>query len=54
MQAIDCIEMAVRGGSLRSFGKGSDRPGMDGNKNAGNPNAWTYVHFLTLSLTNPC
>jgi len=36
----------------RSYGNGTSITGMFANKNAGNPNAWTYVPDLTLQARN--
>ena len=39
-------------GNLRSFGIMSDVPGQYGNKNAGNPNAWSYVEDRSIQARN--
>jgi hypothetical protein len=39
-------------GSLRSFGSMSDVPGQYGNKNAGDPNAWSYVEDRSIQARN--
>jgi hypothetical protein len=39
-------------GQLRSFGSHSVVPGQYGNRNAGNPNAWTYVEDRSLQVRN--
>jgi hypothetical protein len=39
-------------GNVRSFGSQSDVPGLYGNRNAGNPNAFTYVADTSLKARN--
>ncbi|HEY6507385.1 MAG TPA: hypothetical protein VIY56_05190, partial [Vicinamibacterales bacterium] len=39
-------------GSLRSFGSMADVPGQYGNKNAGDPNAWSYVEDRSIQARN--
>ena len=39
-------------GNVRSFGSASDVPGLFGNLNAGNPNAFTYVKDPSLKARN--
>jgi hypothetical protein len=39
-------------GQLRTFGSHSVVPGQFGNKNAGNPNAWSYVEDRSLQVRN--
>ena len=39
-------------GNVRSFGSMNDVPGLFGNKNAGNPNAFTYVADPSLKARN--
>ena len=39
-------------GNVRSFGSASDVPGLYGNRNAGNPNAFTYVADTSLKARN--
>ena len=39
-------------GNIRSFGNSADVPGQYGNKNAGNPNSWTYAADPNLQVRN--
>ena len=39
-------------GNVRSFGIMSDVPGQYGNKNAGDPNAWSYVEDRSIQARN--
>ena len=39
-------------GNVRSFGSASDVPGLYGNRNAGNPNAFTYVADPSVKARN--
>ena len=39
-------------GNVRSFGSMADVPGQYGNKNAGDPNAWSYVEDRSIQARN--
>jgi hypothetical protein len=39
-------------GNVRSFGNMADVPGQYGNKNAGDPNAWSYVEDRSIQARN--